>query len=275
MNERISIVTDEISRDLGEVRAFLDEHRVGAVELRMVGDHRVPDLVARDRETLRAWARAGDPVVLAVSPGTFKCDRAETSEIDRQLREVLPRALDLATELDARFLVSFGFGNPAGAPPAEDVLDPLRAAADLCAGAGLPLLVENEPGHVAGTAGETRAFLDAADHPNLFANWDPLNSNELSETRLSAGLETLYPRVRHVHVKNGVLGRGERFAACCALGDGEIDWPAHLRRLAARGYGGYLGVETHYEPFCESSAVVLEELRAMLADIPVPETPWP
>ena len=67
----------------------------------------------------------------------------------------------------------------------------------------------------------------------------------------------------------------ESGSRCCSLEDGEIDWPAHLAALKDLGYDGYLCVETHYEPFRASSVVVLAELRAMLADIPFPETPWP
>ena len=89
----------------------------------------------------------------------------------------------------------------------------------------------------------------------------------MDEPRLSAGLASVLPLVRHVHVKNGVLGPGERFARCGPLADGEIDWPAHLRLLYALGYEGYLGVETRYEPVREGAAVVLRELREMLATI--------
>ena len=77
----------------------------------------------------------------------------------------------------------------------------------------------------------------------------------------------MFDRVRHVHVKNGVLGPGERFARCGPLADGDIDWPAHLGHLIDLGYDGYLGIETHYEPCLDGSAVVLKELREMLAVI--------
>ena len=68
-------------------------------------------------------------------------------------------------------------------------------------------------------------------------------------------------------MKNGVLGPGERFARCGPLADGDIDWPAHLRRLVSLGYDGYLGVETHFEPGREGSEIVLRELREMLVRI--------
>jgi sugar phosphate isomerase/epimerase len=264
MDERISIVTDEISRDLAEVRTFLDEHRLDAVELRCVGDGRVPDLSASDRATLRSWAAAADPVILGVSPGTFKCRHDDRAAIRRDLTETLPRAIDLARDLRAHFLVTFSF-ETLGEPLDPFAVEALREAADACAAVWLPLLVENEPGFGAQTGADLVRLLGEAGRENLFVNWDPLNSNELDGPRLAAALDAVFHHVGHVHVKNGVLGPGERFARCGPLADGDIDWPAHLAHLAALGYDGYLGVETHYEPCREGSAVVLAELRGMLA----------
>lgn len=261
--ERICIVTDEISQDLAEVREFLDEHRVGAVELRCVGGTRVPKVAPGDLKTLRTWAADGNPRILSVSPGTFKCRADDAAGIERQITEVFPRSVDLAVELGATFLVTFGFDNPDGGSPPESALDALRSAADLCADANLPLLVENEPGFLAGSAAEIETLLVAASHENLFVNWDPLNGNRFTTPELTADLVLLYPRIRHVHVKNGVLGEGERFARCCPLRGGDIDWRSHLRLLRDLGYEGHLGVETHFEPVREGSVVVLRELREM------------
>jgi sugar phosphate isomerase/epimerase len=267
MRERISIVTDEISQDLLEVRGFLRENDIHAVELRCIAGRRVPDVSASDRGELRAWARAGDPAVLAVSPGTFKCDVEDHVEIRRQLEETLPAAIELARDLDAAFLVTFGFHNPSGKPPDGIALDALREAASACADASLPLLVENEPGFLAGSADETGRLLAAVAHPNLYVNWDPLNGNEFDAPRLEAGLRALFGRVRHVHVKNGNLRPGRLLAECCTLREGAIDWRGHLALLRELKYEGYLGVETHFEPVRENSAVVLAELRAMLSDV--------
>jgi sugar phosphate isomerase/epimerase len=268
MRSRISIVTDEISQDLGECRAFLDEHELDAIELRCVGGRRVPDLEAEDLETLIGWARDGAPRVLGVSPGLFKCDVDDRAETRRHLEDVLPRSIDLAKALDAAFLVTFAFEDPRRTPDRSAAVDALASAAEACAAAGLPLLVENEPGFLAASAAEIGALLEDVGHANLHVNWDPLNGNEFETAALDAGLRAIFPRVRHVHVKNGRLPPGRLLAACGPLREGAIDWPAHLARLTELGYGGHLGVETHFEPLPESSVVVLGELREMLAALP-------
>ncbi|MFV1957854.1 MAG: sugar phosphate isomerase/epimerase family protein [Planctomycetota bacterium] len=266
MTERISIVTDEISTDLAVCRDFLDRHGVGAVELRCVGEGRAPDLAPADRRTLRAWARAAAPAIIGVSPGLFQCAPDDRKTIRDHLRERLPRALDLARDISARFVVAFSFEpgapDPSTAFPSA-ALDALAAAADEAAAAGLPLLVENEPGFLACTGEETAALLEAVGHESLFANWDPANAGDLGREALARGLRALAPRLAHVHVKNGRTRPGRRFPVYGPLGAGDIDWPAHLALLDALGYTGYLGVETHHEPRLEASAIVLAELRAL------------
>jgi len=267
MTERISIVTDEISMDLAECGAFLNEHDLHAVELRCIGGRRVPDLDARDRAVLAGWARAHDPRILALSPGLFKCDLEDGPEIRRHLREILPRSVELAKSLEAPHLIAFSFANPGGRAADGAAADAIGNAADACADAGITLLLENEPGFLAAAPEEILALLRAVDHPNLFVNWDPCNSNVFETEALNAGLKKLFPHLRHVHVKNGRLAPGELLARCCRLRDGDIDWPAHLEQLAWLGYDGYLGVETHFEPFKENSVTVLRELREMVAGL--------
>jgi L-ribulose-5-phosphate 3-epimerase len=272
MTEKISIITDEISQDLGECEAFLEEHDLHAVELRCIGGERVPALGERDRGRLREWSRRGDPYLVAISPGLFKCHVDDTAEIERHLLEVLPASLDLLFELGGENLISFTFegGNRQGLP--AQALDALSVAAEQCSEAGVPLLLENEPGFLASTAAEMAALIRAVGHPGLFVNWDPCNSNQFTGAELFASTERVVPYLRNVHVKNGVLAPGERFARCGPLSEGEIDWPGHLAHLFDTGYEGFLCLETHFLPRRESSEVILAELRGMLASI---GSTWP
>lgn len=266
MAEPISIVTDEISQDLAECERFLRAHRVGAVEVRGVSGKRVPDLEARDLATLRAWATKGEWKILGLSPGLFKTDWRRQASTDVHLSETLPRTIELARSLGASFVITFGFLGEASFPLPSVVIRSLRKAADLCGAAGLPLLLENEPGTLAGTASETAQFLREVEHPNLFVNWDPLNSNEHETKKLEAGARMLLPWIRHVHVKNGRLLPGETHAKCGPLREGAIDWAAHIRFLRGLGYAQYFGVETHYLPRWDGSETVLAELRELLGE---------
>jgi sugar phosphate isomerase/epimerase len=266
MPERISIVTDEISRDLSEVDAFLRAHRLPTVELRCVGEGRVPDIARDDYEVLRMWAWSGERSVLSLSPGLFKCAVSDDDEIDRHLSVLVPWSVQMAIELGAKFIIAFTFDNPGGAPLDGKPVDLIGRAAEACAEGGIPLLLENEPGQFGCSAHEMKALVDAVGHENLFVNWDPTNGNAFAEEELRDGLTALFPHVRHVHVKNGRLEPGEIFARCGPIDDGAIDWPAHLRLLSELGYEGHFGIETHFEPVAENSAAMIARLREMLAD---------
>jgi sugar phosphate isomerase/epimerase len=261
----LSIVTDEISQDLDECGVFLARHALDSIEVRCVAGARVPDLTDADRGRIAWWVRDEGIEVVCVSPGTFKGDVADKSRLERERDDVLPRAIELAVEWNAPFVVTFGFENPSGAAAPPHAIDALRAAADRCADAGRTLLIENEPGFLAGTAAETRALVDAVAHPDCAVNWDPCNGNEYEPAQLGAAVEALGATVRHVHVKNGRLTAGQRFPRYGSLADGDIDWLGHLRQLRAAGYSGHLGIETHFEPLIEGSATLVSELRAMLS----------
>jgi sugar phosphate isomerase/epimerase len=267
MAERISIVTDEISQDLWECESFLQEHRVGAVELRMVGGHRIPFIAPREIDILKSWVRKEEPLILGLSPGLFKCPADPPAEIQKQLDETLPRTLDLARQLRARFVITFGFLENGPEEVPEHALNGLRLAAELCRKSDLPLLLENEPGTYARTASQSLALLMKVNHPNLHLNWDPCNTNEFESEKLYQALCSIHTHVRHVHVKNGRLLPGQSHATCGPLRKGAIDWGLHLALLKELGYRGHLGVETHFRPLRESSARVLSELREMAEEV--------
>ena len=263
----LSIVTDEISQDLGVCAAFLAEHELTAIEIRCVAGARVPDIADSDRATIERWLRDDGIRVLGVSPGTFKGDVTDTARLARERDDVLPRAIDLAVAWKAPFVVTFGFENPSGASAPPHAIEALRDAAQSCANASVVLLVENEPGFLAGSAAETRALIDAVGHPNLAVNWDPCNSNEYAPDQLGCAVDLLGDLVRHVHVKNGRLQPGQRFPVYGSLHGGDIDWLSHLRQLRAAGFSGHLGIETHFEPLITGSRTLVGELRAMLATL--------
>ena len=266
MTEKISIVTDEISHDLAECEAFLEEHALHAVELRCISEKRIPEVGSGDRKRLLDWSRRGDPLIVAVSPGLFKCSADDRGEIERHLDDLLPRTLDLAVELSAENLISFTLqaSKDGGFPP--HALEALNRAAEACAEANIALLLENEPGYLGETAAGTVELIERAGHQNLFLNWDPTNGNEFTKPELAAAAEVIAPYLRNVHVKNGNLAPGEIFARCCALAEGAIDWTAHLASLKSIGYDGYFALETHFLPVREGSVTILGELRRMLAE---------
>ncbi len=262
--ERISIVTDEISQDLDEVARFAEENDIRTFEIRTIGGNRVPDIDDAVWKDLLKHVRDDGWKVLCLSPGTFKGDFRARRLIRKQMEGVFPRTIEKAVEVGAEFIITFGFMAELKVSPADSVLAALRDASEMCADAGLPLLLENEPGSLADTGQRTASLINRAGHQNLFANWDPCNTNIFKPAELTSGLKALAKHIRHVHVKDGKPIPNSQFAMYGPIHTGELGWKEHLIELKNMGYEGYLGVETHYEPLYDSSAELLGELRELV-----------
>ncbi len=259
--EKISIVSDEISQDLDVVAKFGEENDIETFEIRTVGGKRVPDIDGAVWNDLLRRVKDTKWKVLCVSPGTFKGDYRAKRLIRKQLEDVFPRTIEKAKEIGAEFIITFGFMAESKVSPPDYVLSAFRESADMCAAAGLPLLLENEPGTLADTGQRTASLLNRIGHPNLLANWDPCNSNVFNHVELAKGAQALGAKIKHVHVKDGKPIPGSRSPMFGPMQTGELGWKEHLIELKKLGYAGYLGVETHFEPLYDSSVELLEELR--------------
>jgi L-ribulose-5-phosphate 3-epimerase len=266
--ERISIVTDEIAQDLDTVSQFLREHDMRMVEIRTVGGKRIPDIDRRIWEDVKKRCMQEGWRILALSPGTFKGHHSDRERARRELNETLPETMSRANEVKAKYIITFGFMGEADEAPPGHVAEYLREAAELCREGGVALLLENEPGSYADTGERTRRLLDMVNHPNIFANWDPCNSNIFDDPgKLAESARALGSFIKHVHVKDGAPVAGSLFARYGPISSGRLGWGEHLRALKDMGYRGWFGVETHYEPLYESSSVLLSEFRSLLEEI--------
>ncbi len=116
------------------------------------------------------------------------------------------------------------------------------------------------------------AFLRDADRTNLRINFDPANMILYGSGDPLQALERLHANVVSVHCKDGrsptAMGRlGEE----CALGEGEVDFPAFLAMLRKIGYQGLLTVEREESNVVRRTAdiyLALSRLRAWKQALP-------
>jgi sugar phosphate isomerase/epimerase len=269
--ERISMVTDEISQDLDSVARFLKENDVHGIEIRTLGGARVPRIEGRIWDDLRMRARNEGWKILGLSPGIFKGLFADENKIGEELEYILPDTIGLAVEVGAEFIIAFGFmydpKYPEMEPPGH-VLGALERAAELCASAEIKLLLENEPGSFADTGERTKRMIEKVAHPNLFANWDPCNSSVFDDAvKLSVGAKALDGLINNVHVKDGVPVAGSIYPKYGSISEGHVGWREHLKTLKGIGYKGWFGIETHFEPLYENSNRLLREFRQVLEEV--------
>lgn len=254
------IVTDEVSQDPAEAIALALRFHLGAVEIRSVWEKRPHELTAGDLRTLRGMIGDAGLAVCAVATPVFKCALDDARE-GREHLEILKRCLAVCHDLDTRLARVFTFWRP-GAPGAPDLTERalpwseaapritarLREAADIARDAGCRLVIENEPSVYGSACAHVAEIITRADHPALGALWDPGNAiyDLAVEPPYPDGYEALRRFISHIHLKDTRRDPRTRAASAVALGDGDIPYPAILRRLGDDGYAGVVSLETHY-----------------------------
>lgn len=253
---RLSVITDEVSQDLGEAVCWMSDLDIEAAELRGLWGANIASIsdadVARAKGLLNDYGRK----VCCIASPFYKCGidaattpagpmhLAEDKRFDEQLA-VLDRCLALANEFHAPFVRIFSFWRTVELTAevvellASRMEEPIRRAEK----AGVVLVLENEHSCILGTGEETARLLRKVDSPWLRACWDPGNAFCAGEAPFPRGYEAIRPFVNHVHLKDAVKsGDKTRFVI---MGEGEIAYVPQFRALGADGYSGYLSLETH------------------------------
>jgi L-ribulose-5-phosphate 3-epimerase len=239
---QLSVITDEIDRRLGPALDLCEELGIRAVELRTVDGVQIVDQTPEALRAMREELDGRGFRVCAIASPFLKCDRRDDPLEQERVHE---RALEVAAVVSAPIVRAFAYWrepDPSAALP--QLGNALSSAAALASGAGVTLALENEHECNVATSVEARDALDAAGSPQLRLIWDPGNAAMLDPGSFGGlgGLEAIYDRVAHVHVKD-VSSSG----SWTRIGDGIVDFPALLRYLADADYDGYLSFETHYQ----------------------------
>jgi L-ribulose-5-phosphate 3-epimerase len=243
---QLSVITDEIDARLGPALDVCEELGIRAVELRAVDGVSIVDHTPESLQSIRQQLDARGFRVSAIASPFLKCHRRDDPVAQERVHE---RALRAAAILSAPVVRAFAYWrepDPSVALP--DLGVALGRAASLAHDAGVTLALENEHECNVATSSESRAALDAAASPHLRLIWDPGNAAMLDPASFAGlgGLEAVYDRVAHVHVKD-VSAAGEWTRVGEGIGEGIVDFGALLRYLAGAGYDGYLSFETHYQ----------------------------
>ena len=259
---RLSVITDEISMDLGHALGVMKEYGCTGAEIRTLWGTNIGDLTdAQTDEALTLLGAAGMEVCCLASP-LFKCELGD-SESDKvgnthqasertakEQMDLLKRLHKRANQFGTRYIRTFAYWRRGElTPKIEDaIIDGMSDAVKYAEDNNLVLLMENEHDCYLGTGAETAKFLSRVNSPALRACWDPGNAFFAGEKPYPDGYNAIRNFVEHVHVKDAeLLASGKyRFIVC---GEGEVDFKGHFAALKADGYKGYLSVETHYKPF--------------------------
>jgi sugar phosphate isomerase/epimerase len=246
-------MTDEIGT-LDQAIAFARQYRLRWVELRAYRPFKPEDV-----RTMKAKL---DDAGLGVSffnsallkftiPGTTPVAKEDFYEmlyaregltpekLWAQREETLKMSIDSALAFGARRIRAFSFWRVADPASVRTlIVDAMGAMAAAAKKAGVEICLENEFATNTGTSAETVAVLKQV--PGLMLNWDPQNSVALGEAVFPDGYRLLpKARLANVQIKaEGLIGFPD--------GKGKpVDWPGIFAALAADGYSGCFGLETH------------------------------
>lgn len=248
----ISVITDEIARSPEDAIAFARQYGLSYVELRGVPGERkhyqsLPP--AELKVAARQFADAGIKVSFLNSslfkhrlPGTTTVNPRHTRPDDDERfasrYEQLERALESAHALGVEKMRVFAFlraEDPMTLMPR--IAEHIAEMAEIAAKADVHLLVENEGSCNVATCAELAALMKLLTADNVGMNWDPMNGIRFDEPPMPDGYNLLpKPRLGNVQIKGKTL---------LPEYDQLLDWKGIFETLAAEGYRGKFGLETH------------------------------
>jgi len=259
---QLSVITDEISQDLGHALDVMSEYGCRTAELRNVYGKYIVDADGELLAKVESDLKDRGYTVCCIDTPFYKCDLPVDSKsrsgsagpthgaTERSFDDQMPllmRSIDLCKRFDTPYLRIFSFWRRGPlTPEIEDrIARALVSACEVAQRAGVTLLLENEHACFLGTGKETARMIDRVGSPALKMIWDPGNAFMAGEQPFPSGYESAKPYVAHIHIKDAtVSASGELIWT--VVGDGEIEYEGQFQALAASGYDGVISLETHY-----------------------------
>ncbi len=264
---RVSIISDEISRDPMTAAEIASDWGIPHLELRMFYGTRAPrGMTAGDIEHVANAAQTFGLTVPSVSPGLFKI-RPDDEGLEDHRGELRVQCLDMAEMLGASTMVIFPYIRPERDDPEDDwpdeMVEDFQETADLAAERDITIAVENEPICYAATGHSLARLLDEIDRPNCGGNWDAANHLTYRREDFRGGYEALGDRIVHVHVKDRAF-EDEDTRRTCPPGEGEVGWEDQVQALIDDGFDGLMVIETHFTPKVAASRACTKALLGIL-----------
>lgn len=238
---KLSGFGDEIDSEPAVQLAVLQALGARHLELRGAWNTNVLDLDTDQLDTLAGLlAERGMGVSAIASPiGKVASSVAIEAEVER-----LAVAIEAAHRFDSRYIRIFSFYRAEGLDPSEvrdEVLERMRALADLAEREGVVLVHENEKDIYGDTPERILDIIESVGSSALRVAWDNANFVQVGVRPFTDGYAMLRPYLEYLQVKDARAATGEVVAA--GLGDGEL--LETITALRDDGYAGFASLEPH------------------------------
>ncbi len=260
---KLSIITDEITQDLGHAMEIASkEFGLAYIELRTLWNKNIINLDEKETAEVRRLLGKFSLQVTDIASPLFKTDwpGAPTSKYSpktpqfgadytfAQQGEVLERSIAIAKALGTDRVRCFDFWRLDDPKPFRVSMDSkLRDTSAQVASKNITLLLENEFACNTATGAEAGRTLQAVQLPNFKLNWDPGNAAYRGEIAFPDGFAKIpKERIGHMHCKD-VVRKADGTYEWAAMGRGVIDYVGQFRALVQAGYSGTMSLETHWK----------------------------
>lgn len=263
---------DEIDDSLDKQMDTLDELGIRYIEMRGVEGKNLSDYTLSEAKEIKKRLDARGFRLSAVGSPIGKIGIRDefTPHFDK-----FKRVTEIAAMMETGYIRMFSFFIPQGEDPEgyrDEVLDRWAQFAGYAKGSGIQLLHENEKGIYGDTAERCRNILNACDPAVVRGIFDPANFVQCGvETKTAFDL--LEDDIVYMHIKDALAENGRVVPS--GEGNGNLAWI--LKRLADRGFEGFLSLEPHLQTgdiavcgadkFKLAHSALLKILKTLDADI--------
>jgi sugar phosphate isomerase/epimerase len=256
---KISLIPNDFSMDLEAVFKLCQEENVHYVELGYMWDKSILDLseseLTKVENLMKQYGLKAASIqtqILKVYPPNSKLSAPGSKNMHRDYEYNLSRidrALEIATRLNAPYIVSYSFFTHLGGITEENWQRLFNAYATIiekCKKANKTMVVEVEGDTYVRTIDDYLKLFTHFNSPHLQANFDFANLHSAQRIFTRADFDRFYQFVPYFHVKDRKLPKFKFLPSKGAVfGEGNIEWKQILPWFAEKQFSGFLSIEPH------------------------------
>ena len=228
---KMSVITDEISRDFITASEVLNDLNIRDIELRSLRTGRVPYITQEEERELEKYIRRNHFHIHAMSPAVAKLNIA-TQDLREKTIKHLHDSIDFAKRFCIENIIIFSFRkhdkNDRNEMMPDIGWDILEEMMEIGEKNNINILIENHSSCYVSTIDTIFDLVNHARFKNkVKITWDPNNSYQVDKQSYVKGLEGIVNSIKNIHVKDTVYSNGGEEIRV-PLGDGKVGWVQFL-----------------------------------------------
>ncbi len=263
----LSCVTDEISMDFEEAIRVGTGEGVFHYELRTIAGYRFPDYPPEIINLVKKYKDRYSLNYSAVSPGIFKRALSQLkpdNTIDCQESKIF----HLAHLFEVERIIIFAYTDCKTEDGYQRMIEDIRQFVKKAKKEELTVSLENSPSTCCRSHEDLLEIVKDVGENDLHINWDPANSMPGGYGDHKSLYQNIIRYMDNMHIKDVII-EADSNIKYVPIGEGIIDYKAHIKELKRHGYKGCLTVETHCKPALDAFIKSVSHLKKLLKEADV------